>query len=197
MNAPERFGALSRVTQALESLGVRYAVGGSIASAFYGVPRLTNDVDIVAELDKADVDDFAAALETEFYADVVAMRAAVLARRSFNVVSKADFSKVDVFVPPNGAWERLQFARARREQLVPEAESEPVLVATPEDTILAKLVWFEKGNRVSDRQWQDVRDVLEVQGVALDATYLRTWAAALRVGELLERAIAEADTSLV
>lgn len=38
----------------LETLGVPYMVTGSVASTLYGEPRLTNDVDIVAEIDRKD-----------------------------------------------------------------------------------------------------------------------------------------------
>lgn len=36
--------------QALEELGIAYMIGGSLASSAYGEPRLTNDIDIVADL---------------------------------------------------------------------------------------------------------------------------------------------------
>lgn len=38
------------VTQTLESLGIPYAVGGSLASSLHGVMRSTLDVDIVADM---------------------------------------------------------------------------------------------------------------------------------------------------
>jgi len=56
-------------------------------------------------------------------------------------------------------------------------------VASPEDTVLTKLEWYRMGGEVSDRQWRDV------QGERLDLLYLRQWAAALGVADLLERAL--------
>jgi len=38
------------VTDTLEELGVRYAVGGSLSSSLHGVMRSTLDVDIVADV---------------------------------------------------------------------------------------------------------------------------------------------------
>jgi hypothetical protein len=35
-----------RVIRTFESLGVRYVVGGSIASSIYGIPRATQDVHV-------------------------------------------------------------------------------------------------------------------------------------------------------
>jgi hypothetical protein len=43
-------GALSPVVQAFEKLGVRYHIGGSVASSTHGIARATLDVDLVADL---------------------------------------------------------------------------------------------------------------------------------------------------
>ncbi|MBK8100928.1 MAG: hypothetical protein IPK26_27915 [Planctomycetes bacterium] len=40
--------ALTPVIEVLESLGVAYHLGGSVASSVWGVARATNDVDVVA-----------------------------------------------------------------------------------------------------------------------------------------------------
>jgi len=79
------------------------------------------------------------------------------------------------------------------QKVVMPDSTEPIFIATAEDTLLAKLVWFRKGNEVSDKQWLDVRGILAVQGNQLDFDYLHKWAAILRVGDLLERAINEAS----
>ena len=39
-------------TGPLEETGIVYMVGGSVASMVYGEPRLTNDIDIVVDLDR-------------------------------------------------------------------------------------------------------------------------------------------------
>jgi hypothetical protein len=41
---------LKKVLEALEAAGVEYILVGSVASAAYGEPRLTLDIDVVAEL---------------------------------------------------------------------------------------------------------------------------------------------------
>jgi hypothetical protein len=58
--------------------------------------------------------------------------------------------------------------------------------------VLAKLEWFRRGGEVSERQWWDVVGVLRVARDA-DREYLRTWARALDVTDLLDRALAAAD----
>jgi hypothetical protein len=46
--------ALAPVVEALEVVGRRYRVGGSVASSALGVPRSTLDVDIVCDLSDVD-----------------------------------------------------------------------------------------------------------------------------------------------
>lgn len=56
-----------KVTAVLESLGVPYLIGGSLASTLYGMIRSTQDSDIVAEMRLEDLQPFVAALQDEFY----------------------------------------------------------------------------------------------------------------------------------
>lgn len=64
-------------------------------------------------------------------------------------------------------------------------------VASAEDIILAKLVWYRSGGEVSERQWRDVIGILNVQAGKLDFDYLDEWARKLTVIDLLERALRE------
>jgi hypothetical protein len=50
------------VTSVLEFLGVKYVVGGSLASSLQGIPRATQDADIVAAMAPEHVDGFVAGL---------------------------------------------------------------------------------------------------------------------------------------
>jgi hypothetical protein len=79
------FAIAARLASALDGLRVPYAVGGSLASSLHGVPRATNDVDIVADLRTAHVDRFVSAIEEHFYVDAEMVRGAVADRSSFNV----------------------------------------------------------------------------------------------------------------
>lgn len=62
-------------------------------------------------------------------------------------------------------------------------------VASPEDTLLAKLEWYHTGGEVSERQWRDVLGILKVQAGTLDMQYLRHMAKELGAEDLLERAL--------
>ena len=64
-------------------------------------------------------------------------------------------------------------------------------VASPEDTLLSKLVCFRVGGEVSDRQWHDIRGIVEIKREQLDRSYLWLWAAHLKVEDLLDRVLAQ------
>ncbi len=51
---------------ALDTAGIRFAVGGSWASAAFGEPRFTRDVDILAEFTAESLDVFLCALPESF-----------------------------------------------------------------------------------------------------------------------------------
>ncbi len=100
--------------------------------------------------------------------------------------------KIDVFPAKRRPSDREAMARARPEVLDEDAAGRRIFVASAEDTILAKLEWFRSGGEVSERQWSDVAGVLRTTAGRLDGAYLRKWAAAIGVLDLLERAEAEA-----
>lgn len=64
-------------------------------------------------------------------------------------------------------------------------------VASPEDTILAKLEWSRESG--SERQYRDALGVAALQWEHLDRPYLSRWADALNVQEALQKLMAEAD----
>ena len=86
------------VAQILEACGLRYLVGGSLASSLSGEPRSTLDVDIVVAMTMSDVDAVVLALRPEFEVDDLAVARAVRERSSVNVFHRASAIKVDIFV---------------------------------------------------------------------------------------------------
>lgn len=179
------------VTNTLERLGIRYAVGGSLASSLHGVMRSTIDVDIVADVSPEHIPLLAAALSKEFYADEEMMRDAVKHRSSFNLIHYDTAFKVDIFIRKLRPFDQMQLERRRISIIATEPE-ESVYVVSPEDIVLSKLEWYRMGGEISDRQWRDILGVMKVREGELDLEYLRKWAVELNVGDLLERALREA-----
>lgn len=189
----EPIQVVATVARAFDSLGIRYLIGGSVASSVYGVPRATQDVDLVADIRPNHVDALTSALRGEFYVDADMIRDAIRRRASFNVVHLATMFKADIFVLQGDSWSREEMSRARTEVLdLPEGQAQ-LRFASPEDVLLHKLIWYKLGNQISDRQWSDVLGVLKIQGEHLDQLYLDRWAPLLDVFALLVRARKEAQ----
>jgi len=190
MNVPDILAATTPVVEALEQLEVPYHIGGSVASSLNGIPRLTIDVDLVTNLKLEHVRPLVRLLEGEYYIDEDAVRDAVKRRSSFNVIHLESILKIDVFVAKSRVFDQEEFRRVQLKML--EGSDRPFYVASPEGTILNKLEWYRMGGEVSDRQWNDILGVLKVQGANLDMAYLQRWAVALKVSDLLERALVDA-----
>jgi hypothetical protein len=62
-----------------------------------------------------------------------------------------------------------------------------VSVISPDDILLVKLLWYRDGGEVSERQWNDLSNLAEVQGNRLDREYLDIQAKRLGVPDLLLR----------
>ena len=184
---PEALRVALEVVGLLEDLGIAYHLGGSYASSIHGVPRQTQDVDLVVDVDESSVADLLARLPDGYYRDLESAREAVRSRGSFNLVHLASGVKLDLFVVGAGPFDRQELSRSR-EVVLPSVPDRPLRVKSAEDTILRKLQWFRRGGEVSDRQWGDVRGILQSQGSALDFDYLDRWARTLGIDDLLERA---------
>jgi len=182
-----------RVADALESCGVPYLVGGSLASSFSGEPRSTLDVDLVVALEAPQIGPFVAALGEDFHADQDALHRAVSQKSRANLLHYATATKVDLFVVGGSPVDEEQMDRRERIHVATEPDRY-LYFYTPEDILLQKLRWYRLGNEVSDRQWRDIRGIVLHQQGALDETYLGRSARILGVGDLLERALRNEGT---
>ncbi len=187
---PEPLAVTLQVVDALEQVGATYVIGGSLASTVHGVVRTTLDTDIVADLRLRQAQPFADLLTDAFYLDLDTIRHAIQQRGSFNLIHLATMFKVDIFVSQGRPFDRQQLDR-RQPWIADPDSGRTIYVATPEDTVLAKLAWYRLGGEVSDRQWRDILGVLAVQEGRLDFAYMRQWAAMLDVSDLLEGAFGE------
>ena len=88
----------SRIAKEFERLGIRYLVGGSLASSLHGIPRATHDVDIVADIGENNIPELVKALEAEFYIDAEMIREAVRMQSMFNIIHQETMFKIDIFV---------------------------------------------------------------------------------------------------
>jgi hypothetical protein len=176
----ETRGVLSRIVAHLNRAHIPFMVAGSFASTYHGVPRTTNDIDIVIaptdETLKSLLQDLA---EQDYYVDKQAAFDAMRRHTQFNVIDMETGWKVDLIIRKGRAFSQEEFCRRIEARLF----DVPVYMATAEDTILSKLEWAVLGGG-SERQMRDAQGVVTVKAGQLDRAYLERWAAALGVEDL-------------
>ena len=189
MDDANPWSAVAEVARVFEALGLRYAVGGSLASSVAGEPRSTQDADISVDLRPEHVDALLDGLSGRFYVPADRLRRAARERLSVNLIHLETALKVDIFVA--GGTPIDEDVLRRRVPFSPPSAHQRLYIYTPEDVLLHKLRWYRNGGGTSERQWRDVIGNLRVQGSALDRDYLRRGADALAVSDLLARAFGE------
>jgi hypothetical protein len=162
---------LERIVPALKRANVPFMVAGSFASAAHGLPRSTNDLDIVIDPTHEALDSLLEQLPAElYYVDADVARDALRRRSMFNVIDHATGWKVDFIVRRNRPFSREEFGRRSTVNLL----GVEVLMASAEDTILAKLEW-SKASGGSERQRRDIAGIIATLGESLDRSYLQHW----------------------
>ncbi len=193
MNPIDPILIAAQVAGILEEIGVRYVIGGSVASSVLGEPRTTLDLDLMIEIDESQARLLAARLKDDFYVDAQDAVEAVRRGSSFNAIHYGTSMKVDFF--PAETFAKTQLDRRRR--LAVRNDLPPLYFYSAEDLVIRKLMWFRAGREASARQWRDVVGILKASGPTLDRTYLVTAARERTVDDLLIRAAGDAGLDLL
>ncbi|HEX6399182.1 MAG TPA: hypothetical protein VF108_01765 [Actinomycetota bacterium] len=161
----------------IEALGSPWYVTGSWALAAYGEPRMTQDIDVVLDITRAD---YEGRIRPAFESDFLVNDPIDLGGRWMGgLIHRTELVRIDLMFGRGDAWARS--AMARREQL-----DHPTLgriwVISVEDLVLAKLEWSEG---TSELQIRDVRSIVRLVG-DLDWSYLEQYASALGIRDRLE-----------
>ncbi len=191
---PRLLSVIRPVVSVFERLEIPYYLGGSVAAIIYGLPRMTLDADLSASLVESHIPQLLAAWESDFYVSGPMIREAIQRQSCFNLIHLRTVYKVDIFCSHAQAFQQSVLDRRRRDSLVSDDDELCIDVATPEDLILLKLVWYRKGNETSERQWLDILTILKLQSVVIDVDYVAEWAVTLNVLDLWERIREEAAT---
>lgn len=176
----ELSGLLARIMALLDAAGIPFMVAGSFASTAHGMPRTTQDLDLVIDPPgPAAVDALVRAMTKEqYYVDADAARDAMSRRSMFNVIDLASGWKIDLIVCKDRPFSRSEFARRAPITLL----GVPVFVASAEDTVVAKLEWSKLAGG-SERQRRDVAGILATVGDAVDRGYVERWVQQLNLAE--------------
>lgn len=171
----------------LEQAGIPYIVTGSVASIFYGEPRLTHDVDLVLHLDDNSIGQMERIFPlADFYcppSDVIRIEAARRPYGHFNLIHHGSGFKADIYLEGQDPLHKWALENRKRIQLT---DRQSLWLAPPEYLIIRKLEFHRLGG--SDKHLSDIRGMLPQVGKTLDDDFLRQELAARGLEELWLRA---------
>jgi len=161
-------------------------VSGSLASIYYGEPRLTLDVDLVVHLDGNEAAVLAKLFPAEsFYlppSEVLVAEIARPTRGHFNAIHFASGQKADFYPSrrhPYWSW-------AFEHRCLGRISDDEVWFAPPEYVILWKLEFFREGG--GDKHLRDIRGMLLVNPEKVDRALIDAACAELGLNEQWRRA---------
>jgi hypothetical protein len=168
------------VIEALDQAQIAYMLVGSFSSNYYGVPRGTEDADFVIQLGNQPISALLDKLGTDFRIDPqMSFEVITGATRNILQVQGTQF-KIELFRLSDDPHDQERFRRRCRAKLL----DRHVFLPTAEDVIITKLRWARGGRRTKD--WEDIRNVIAVQGDRIDWDYVFPWCDQHGTRELLE-----------
>jgi len=163
-------------------LKINYMLVGSFASSYFGEPRFTRDIDIVAELKENNIDEFIKHFpEEDFYLSENVIKEAIKYRTMFNILHIPSGNKIDIFVPKKDQLLEKEWQR-RKKITINDFE---IFIASPEYIILKKLEYYKEGE--SEIHLRDICSMLKISAEQIDKEYINFWAKQLSVLEIWEK----------
>jgi hypothetical protein len=175
-----------RLIDALDRLGISYAIGGSYAAMVYSEPRFTNDIDLMIIADIPELSQLVDEVSSwEVYISPLEsiLETDIPFGLPINVVDGNLGAKADFFVVGNKSLDAVALSRRKRKHFYRNPDVEAWFLS-PEDVILYKLDYYRKSQETSVKHPSDIAKMLRVVGSALDLAYLEEWAAAIGVADL-------------
>lgn len=126
---------LENLRSALDSIGVPYMVTGSLVSSVHGVPRATQDIDVVIEPTREQLSALMEYFgEPTYDSDKDDALDALRRRSMFSVIDRRGIWKIDFIVRKERPFSRREFDRRQKVDILGVS----LYAATPEDMLLAK-----------------------------------------------------------
>lgn len=178
---------LERVVAVLDEAEVPYMLTGSLASAFYAVPRATQDIDVVIEAEKEGIERLIdGLLAAGWHADRDAALEAWQGQSQFNAIEPDTGWKADFIVRKDRAYSREEFGRREQISLL----GVELAMASLEDVLIAKLEWSRLWDSALQRR--DVVQLLERTWQRVDRAYVERWVTELGLGAEWRTALSHA-----
>ena len=148
-----------------------YFITGSIASIYYGLPRLTHDVDIVLNLSKNRINEFIQLFASkEFYIppeETIIAESNRTIRGHFNLIHFETGFKADIYLI--GDDELHIWALDQRKKV--KINDRSFFVAPPEYVIIRKLEFYKEGR--SGKHIEDIQNMIEISSDLIDFDFLK------------------------
>jgi hypothetical protein len=176
----ELYDLIAHLVRAFEKLGIKYFLTGSMASFYYGEPRFTNDIDVVADIREDYIPGLLKAFpETAFYISEDSIRRALRDKTQFNIIQPSVGLKIDVMIRKKDAFDDSRFKRIKR---ISPLEGLQADFASPEDVIIMKLKYYKEGK--SDKHIRDIRSMLKISADLIDRSYIESWVDKLKLHDM-------------
>ena len=175
-----------RLIETLESLEIRYAIGGSVAAMAYSEPRYTVDVDLMVQVDLENLEQFIARVERwGVYVDPFEsiLEFNLPNALPVSIVDGLSSTKADVYIARDVGIDVSAMQRRRRMRMY-ETPPLDAWFLSAEDVILYKLDYYRQSEGNSPKHPIDIAKMLAVTGNELDQDYLVHWAELLGAGNL-------------
>lgn len=163
---------LKLITAFLETNHISYMITGAWSAIFYGRPRASHDIDFVVEISPKDIEKIVLAfgnLPGEFLIQPEGIKDAIKHKSMFNIIHLPTMLKLDFWILTNAKFDKSRFKRRKRVKIL----NQDMEIATAEDTILQKLIWYKMGK--IEKHLIDAAFVHQIQGENLDKEYLEIW----------------------
>jgi len=174
------FAVLKTIVKKLNKIKIPYMLSGSVAMNYYCIPRMTRDIDIVIELNDAEI--FYQIFKQDFYVDLETVKNSISEKSMFNIIHLKEIIKIDFIIRKDSNYRRTEFRRKKKIKI----NSIEIFIVSIEDLILSKLVWAK--DSYSEIQLKDVKNLIREK---VDLKYIKKWASCLQIESLLEEVLNE------
>ena len=153
------------VADALNREKIPAMLVGSFSSNYYGIPRSTEDVDFVIQIESNLGADFARILGERFEAETQLKFETNTGTQKQEFAVKGTEFKLELFRLSDDPFDQERFKNRRRVMVA----GREVWFPRAEDVIVMKLRWARSKDK------EDVKDVMQVQRGKLDWAYIENW----------------------
>jgi hypothetical protein len=155
----------------LNNLNLPYMVTGATAAIVYGIPRLTNDIDLILNLQISEISKFCGAFKKDMFyippEEVIITEISREYNGHINLLHIETGYKADCYF--KGRDSLHDWAWKNRKSL--EFHGEKIWFAPPEYVILRKLQYYREGG--SEKHLNDIRNMIQISGENINFKILK------------------------